>query len=47
MVNEGIFYRFLLWRDKHIQEKNFILIVSFLVGLCTAAAALILKTLIH
>ena len=41
------FYRFLLWRDKHIKEKHFILIVSFLVGLCTAAAAIILKTIIH
>ena len=37
----------LLWREKHIKEKNFILIISFLVGLCAAFAAIILKTTIH
>lgn len=47
MVNDGLFYRFLLWRDKHIKESNFILIISFLVGICTASAALILKSIIH
>ena len=47
MINEGFFYRLLLWRDKHIKEKHFILIVSFLVGICTAAAAIILKSIIH
>ena len=47
MANEGLFYKFLLWREKHIKEKHFILIISFIVGLCTAAAALILKHLIH
>lgn len=46
-MDNGLFYRFLLWRDRHIPEKHFILIVSFLVGLCTAAAAIILKWLIH
>ncbi len=43
----NIFYRFLLWREKNIKEKNFILIISFLVGICTSAAAIILKNLIH
>ena len=47
MIGNDWFYKFLVWRDKHIQEKHFILIVSFLVGLCTATAALILKGLIH
>jgi len=22
MAKEGLFYRFLLWRDKHIKEKH-------------------------
>ena len=44
---ENLFYRFLLWREKKIQEKHFILIISFLVGLCSATAAIILKNLIH
>ena len=47
MAKEGLFYAFLLWREKHIKEKHFILIISFLVGICTATSALLLKTLIH
>ena len=47
IFNFQLFYRFLLWRDKHIKEKHFILIVSFLVGICTAAAAIVLKSIIH
>ena len=39
--------RFLQWRQEHISEKQFILILSFLVGICTAGAALFLKGLIH
>ncbi len=37
----------LLWREKHIKEKNFVLIVSFLVGIATATAAIVLKSMIH
>ena len=43
----GLFQRFLLWRERHIPEKRFILVLSFLVGIFTAIAALILKYLIH
>ena len=39
--------RLLLWREKHINEHNFVLFLSFVIGICTAAAALILKYLIH
>ena len=39
--------RLLMWREKHINEHNFVLILSFIIGICTAAAALILKFLIH
>lgn len=39
--------RFIAWRERHIKEKRFILILSFLVGIFTAFAALILKLLIH
>ena len=39
--------RFLAWREKNIKEKRFILILSFLVGIFTALAALLLKLLIH
>ncbi len=47
MTDEGWFYKFLLWRDKHIKEKHFILVISFLVGICTAVSAILLKQLIH
>ncbi len=42
-----MFQRFLLWRERNIKEKQFILILSFLVGIFTAITALILKMLIH
>jgi CIC family chloride channel protein len=44
---EGLFDRFLLWRKGHIKEKHFVLIISLLVGICTATAAILLKHLIH
>ena len=43
----SLFQHFLLWREKNIKEKQFILILSFLVGIFTAITALILKMLIH
>ena len=43
----GLFQRFITWRERHVPEKRFVLILSFLVGICTAIAALILKYLIH
>ena len=39
--------RFIIWREKNVKEKRFILLLSFLVGIFTALAALILKVLIH
>ena len=44
---KSLMQRFLLWREDNISEKKFILIISFLVGILTACAALILKVLIH
>ena len=35
------------WREHHVPEKHFILILSFLVGIFTAFAAFLLKTTIH
>jgi CIC family chloride channel protein len=45
--NKRLFYRCLLWREKHVKEKTFVLIISFLIGIGTAAAAILLKYLIH
>jgi len=47
MKGENLFYKFLLWREKNIKERTFILIISFFVGICTALAALLLKNTIH
>lgn len=44
---KSLLHRFILWREKKIKEKQFILILSFLVGIFTALAALILKLIIH
>ena len=39
--------RLLRWREQHIKERQFILMLSFVVGIGTALAALLLKQLIH
>ncbi len=44
---EGTFYKFLLWRQKHIKERTFVLIISLFVGLGSAVAAIVLKNTIH
>ncbi len=42
-----VFFRFLIWREKHIKEKNFVLFLALLVGILSGIAALVLKFLIH
>lgn len=39
--------KLLMWREKHIPEKNFVLVLALLVGILGGGAAVILKTLIH
>lgn len=39
--------RMIHWREGHIQERHFVLILSFFVGFLVSIAAWILKTLIH
>lgn len=41
------FQRFIVWRERHITEKQFVLILSFLVGIFTALAAYVLKFLVE
>lgn len=43
----GMLERFIDWREKHISQKQFILILSFVVGTLSALAAYLLKHLIH
>ncbi|MDR1739046.1 MAG: chloride channel protein [Candidatus Symbiothrix sp.] len=42
-----MFDKILTWREKHIKESHFILILSFMIGLLTAFAAIVLKKSIH
>jgi chloride channel protein, CIC family len=37
----------LTWREKHIEQRQFIIILSFIVGIFTAIAAFLLKSIIH
>lgn len=41
------FGRFLIWRLKYVKEKNFILILSLLVGIVSGFAAILLKNMVH
>ncbi|GHT40095.1 chloride channel protein [Bacteroidia bacterium] len=47
MAKKTAFDRLLHWREKHIREKHFILILSLMIGIITAFAAILLKTIIH
>jgi len=42
-----IITRFLIWRLKHVSTKNFVLILSGLVGVLAGLAAVILKATVH
>ena len=44
--NDG-FLRFLVWREKHIKEKTFVMLLALVVGILCGTAALVLKSLIH
>ena len=44
---ESWFNKLMNWRTAHISERNFIYMLSLLVGLASGVAALILKKLIH
>lgn len=47
MNREDRYLALIHWREKHIKESNFVLILSFVVGILTSLAALLLKKLIH
>lgn len=42
-----LFMLFLMWRERRIKEKNFVLILAFFVGIFSGLAAIVLKFLIH
>jgi CIC family chloride channel protein len=39
--------RFLIWRQKHISDRNFTLVLCVVIGLLASIAAVILKTSVH
>lgn len=47
MVESERYLKILHWRESHIKQSNFILILSFVVGVLTAMAALFLKKMIE
>ena len=47
MKNKSLLSRFLIWRVKNIKERQFVLLLSFIVGLVSGLAALLLKSTIH
>ncbi|MDE6120612.1 MAG: chloride channel protein, partial [Muribaculaceae bacterium] len=42
-----LFFRFLIWRERHVSERKFVILLALLVGIFSGIAALILKFLIH
>ncbi len=47
MSLKKLYNNFLVWKTQNIKEKQMVLFVSFLIGIFTALAAFILKSLIH
>ncbi|MDD6781347.1 MAG: chloride channel protein [Bacteroidales bacterium] len=41
-----LYMSMLTWREQHIKESYFVLILSFVVGMCAAVAAFVLKSII-
>lgn len=46
-VAQDLLMRFVQWRQQHIKERTFVIILALFVGLFAGFAALLLKTLIH
>ncbi|MCK7589241.1 chloride channel protein [Subsaxibacter sp. CAU 1640] len=47
MPNRSFFKRFLIWRAKHISHKQFVAVLSILVGFTSGVGAVVLKNLTH
>jgi len=47
MENKGWYLKMLAWRELHIKQRNFILMLSFVVGIFAAIAAFLIKSTIH
>lgn len=47
MENNGWYLKMIAWRELHINQRHFILLLSFMVGIFAAIAAFLLKSTIH
>ena len=47
MKEKDWYLKMIKWRETHIKESTFILMLAFVVGLLTSITALLLKSLIH
>ncbi len=47
MAGTNLIGKFLIWRVKHIKQRQFILLLSFIIGILSGLAAVILKNTIH
>ncbi|MFN3803003.1 chloride channel protein [Belliella pelovolcani] len=47
MAKTDLITRFLIWRLRHLSNKNFVLILSGVIGILAGLAAVILKTAVH
>ncbi|PLX08775.1 MAG: chloride channel protein [Marinilabiliales bacterium] len=47
MYFKELLKRFLIWRVKHIKDRNFILVLSVFVGIAVGLAAVIMKNAVH
>ena len=47
MPNKPLFKRFLIWRAKHISHRQFVYLLSIIVGFTSGVGAVILKNLTH
>lgn len=45
--SERILFQFLKWRIKHVSNRTFLIILSVLVGIICALAAIVLKVMVH
>ncbi|MDE5608595.1 MAG: chloride channel protein [Muribaculaceae bacterium] len=42
-----VVFRFMLWRERHVSEKTFLIVLALIVGIACGMAAMLLKYLIH
>ena len=47
LFNEKTYLKLIHWRESHIKERQFVVLLSLVVGIMSALAAVLLKSLIH